>query len=470
MALWNKSELLQALKDELLEENLPDNLEIDEVLINGRQEAKNGLFVALKGENHDAHDFLDQASKNGCSTFIVHDKKSLVKVSNTNFVLVKDTFKALNKLAEFSRKRSQAKIIGLTGSVGKTSTKEMLKLVFESQGKTFATFGNLNNHIGVPLSLSNFARDCDFGIFEMGMNHAGEIEVLSKLVHPHLALITTVGKAHIEFFENEEEIAKAKSEIFIGLEPNGIVLINKDNKHYEFLKNRAKELNIKESNISDFGKDLDANYQIIRSGINSINSSVIEAKLKDGKEFYYEIATSNSTTISNSISTIACLDLVGNDFASGIETLKNIKTPTGRGNVSKVEIDAKLINLIDDSYNASVLSIKSGIENLMNLKKIADNQKIIVALGDMLELGTKSEELHQEVIDFINEKSADFLPDFLILVGEKFEKVAKNLVNISYKTFKTSNEAAKEISNFISDGDSLYIKGSRGIKMENLVK
>ena len=169
----------------------------------------------------------------------------------TKFILVKNTFSALYKLAQYSRNRSEAKIIAITGSVGKTGTKEMLKSAFLSQGKTFATQGNLNNHIGAPLSLCNFSADYEYGIFEIGMNHLGEIEPLSKLVKPDLAVITNVGPVHIEFFKDEQEIALAKSEIFSGLKNNGIALINADNQHFDFIKERAKSCKIKEENINN---------------------------------------------------------------------------------------------------------------------------------------------------------------------------------------------------------------------------
>ena len=258
MTLWTKTELLEALKDVLVEHNLPDDLVINEVVIDGRKAVANSLFVALKGENNDAHDFLAQAASAGCATFLIH-KKSDVK----NFLLVKNTFDALYELAKYSRKRSSAKIIAVTGSVGKTGVKEMLKMVFETQGKTFSTFGNLNNHIGVPLSLCNFSRDCDYGIFEMGMNHLNEIDPLSKLARPNLALITNVGPAHIEFFKNEEEIALAKSEIFHGLLEGGTALINRDNIHFEFLKKQAQSSKIKEQNLLSFGEKNPADYQIL---------------------------------------------------------------------------------------------------------------------------------------------------------------------------------------------------------------
>ncbi len=465
MTLWNKNELLEALSTELLNHNLPEKIEIDEVVIDSRKTPKSGLFVALKGEKNDAHDFVKQAAENGCKVAIVSRE-----VEGILQLLVKDTFVALYKLAEFSRKRSKARIIAITGSVGKTGTKEMLKLVFESQGKTFATSGNLNNHIGVPLSLSNFSCDCDYGIFEMGMNHANEIEPLSKLVSPHLAVITNIGPVHIEFFKDEEGIALAKSEIFSGLDLNGIALINADNKHYALLQKRAKFSKIKDQNLISFGEKKSADYQILDFKIIDAAKTQVRAKLKNTTEISYEIATSTPAIIFNSIIVVSALDLLGRDLKLGISCLKNITTPKGRGKVYDVKIGqgnfAKNITIIDDSYNASVLSMYAGIEHLAMLKKILSKKRVVVALGDMLELGEKSVELHEEVTNYLK----TFHIDFAVMVGERMTQAAKKLPTNSYKTFSTSNEASQQIEDLLQDGDIIYLKGSRGIKMENVVK
>lgn len=466
MSLWTKSELLEALSGELLQHNLPDDLIIDEVVIDSRKTKKNSLFIAIKGEKNDGHDFLAEVATNGCKLAIIDQLTTYHLPLTTNFLLVKNSFSALYSLAKFARKRSSAKIIAITGSVGKTGTKEMLKLLFDTQGKTFATSGNLNNHFGVPLSLCNFSRDCEFGIFEMGMNHLGEIEPLSKLVNPHLALITNVGPAHIEFFKNEEEIALAKSEIFSGIFDGGTVLINHDNKHFEFLRKRAESYAIKDQNIITFGEKNPSDYQIIRFTTSGPNNSIVEAKFKNNSKIYYEISTSHPAIIFNSIIAIACLDLLGNDLNKGLLALKNLKTYDGRGNVREIKIGEKNITIIDDSYNASLLSIRAGLDHAMNLKNILGKKRVVAALGDMRELGEKSVELHEEIANYL----AQLHIDFALLVGENMTKAAKKLPKNSYKTFPDSTAAALEIEKFLSDGDILYVKGSRGMKMEKVIE
>ncbi|NBV05686.1 MAG: UDP-N-acetylmuramoyl-tripeptide--D-alanyl-D-alanine ligase [Proteobacteria bacterium] len=466
MTVWTKSELITALSGELLQYRITDNLEIDEVVIDSRKTPKSGLFLALKGEKNDAHAFLKQAVENGCKALLVHDKSALEKVSNSDFILVKDTFKALYKLAEFSRKRSSAKIIAITGSVGKTSTKEMLKLAFSAIGKTFATPGNLNNHFGVPLCLANFSSDCEFGIFEMGMNHANEIEPLSSLAKPHLAIITNVGPVHIEFFKNEEEIALAKSEIFLGLVEKGSALINRDNQHFNFLKKRAEMLGIASQNIITFGKDFESDYCLKSFQIKTVDSSEVLLKTKNNSKISYQISTSSKTAIFNSVIVAASLDLLTNDVKTGLTQLTHLQDSAGRGKAFEINFADKKITIIDDSYNASVPSMKAGIEHALELKSALHKKRVVAILGDMLELGEKSIELHEEITNYLTQLNIDFA----ILVGEKMTAATKKLPQKHYKTFSDSSAASLEIQDLIKDNDILYVKGSRGMKMEKIIE
>lgn len=463
--LWTKNELIEALSDELLEHRLSDNLAITEVVIDSRKTPESGLFIAIKGETNDAHQFLDQAISNGCKTLLVQDKSSLEKVTNSDFLLVKDSFRALYKLAEFSRKRSAAKIIAITGSVGKTGTKEMLKLAFSAYGKTFATPGNLNNHFGLPLCLSNFSRDCSYGIFEMGMNHLGEVEPLSRLARPHLAIITNVGPVHIEFFKNEEEIALAKSEIFSGLEPEGIALINHDNKHFNFLKNRAEILQKK---IVTFGKSAESDYCLKYSKIKDVGHAQIFLTKPENKcdVNSFEISTSNKAAIFNSIIVASALNILTDNAQKGLEQLIKLENMRGRGQAFEVNFAGKNITIVDDSYNASVLSIEAGLEYAVELRSALEKKRVIVALGDMLELGEKSVELHEEVANYL----AQLHINFAILVGNNMTNAAKKLPKNSYKTFPDSSAASLDIQDLVQDGDILYIKGSRGMKMEKIIE
>jgi UDP-N-acetylmuramoyl-tripeptide--D-alanyl-D-alanine ligase len=469
MKLWNIESLNQALKEILIENTHQDHqtiTEYDEVIIDSRKPSNNSVFIALKGENNDGHNFLNQAYQSGAKIAIVNYIPTDFNNDQLKLIVVSDTYQALYKLAQFSRSRTKAKIIAITGSVGKTGTKEMLKTVFQSQGKTFANHGNFNNHIGLPLSLANLPADCEYGIFEMGMNHLKEIEPLSNLAKPHLAIITNVGPVHIEFFKDEQEIALAKSEIFSGLVANGFVLINRDNPHFEFLANRAKINDVKDENILNFGTSHRAIYQIIKQEIQAINHTEVSLKLKNGDIIDYQVSYTNQAVVVNSAIAIVALDLFSKNFNLGIQEIKKFTSSAGRGAVSEILVNSKKITLIDDTYNASVLSMKSGIENANNLKRILNKKRIVCALGDMLELGDKSIELHDKVIGYLKEYNIDLA----ILVGQRMKNSTVNIEEISHHNFSNSIEASESIESLLENDDILYIKGSRGMKMEKIIE
>jgi len=465
MILWTKTDLLEALQTQIVGHNLKSDLAIEEIAIDSRKDLKNKLFLAIKGENTDGHLFLNQAFENSAQVAIIQDAE-LFKKTSQNLILVKNSFAAFYKLAEYSRKKTDAKIIAITGSVGKTGVKEMLKSAFANQGKTYATIGNLNNHIGVPLTLCNMPHDTQFAIIEMGMNHLREIKPLSDLARPHIAAITTIAPAHIGNFNNEEEIALAKSEIFSGLEPKGFAIINHDNKYYDFLRKKALECKIEEKNILSFGKNIESNYCLKNIEIKSFEQSFATIKIKNNAETSYEISTANQTTIFNSLIVFACLDLLVANKINGLKSLKTISAPKGRGAILNLNVQNKNIIIIDDSYNANVASMHSGLQYLSELKKILNKKRSIAVLGDMFELGTKSEESHVETLKLLQNLKIDLT----LLAGEEMIKAAKILEKTEYKTFANSSDLAVEIKNFLQDGDILFVKGSRGMKMENAIE
>jgi UDP-N-acetylmuramoyl-tripeptide--D-alanyl-D-alanine ligase len=320
MPLWTTQEIKSALGEQLICTN-EVNDQIETVIIDSRKKIEKGLFIAIKGDNKDGHDFLSQAFNNGCILAIVEEIPTEF-IDDERLILVKNSQESLNRLAVFSQNRSkeksQAKIIAVTGSVGKTNVKEMLNLIFSSQGKTFASPGNFNNNFGLSISLANMPADTQFGIFEMGMNHAKEIESLSKIAHPNVVIINNVNSAHIGNFKSEEEIALAKSEIFCGLEEGGFAIINNDNKHYKLIKEQALNCNVKEDNIVNFGSKKTSNFRILSAKkINNELSKVDIFLSKEKKQISYTINTINQAVIFNSLAAISCLYLIGNNFESG---------------------------------------------------------------------------------------------------------------------------------------------------------
>jgi UDP-N-acetylmuramoyl-tripeptide--D-alanyl-D-alanine ligase len=300
----------------------------------------------------------------------------------------------------------------------------------------------------------------------MGMNHLGEIEPLSKLTKPHLAVITNVGPVHIEFFKDEQEIALAKSEIFTGLMVGGYALINRDNPHFEFLLNRARANKINEENIINFGTNHRANYQITHTEIKSSSLTLVSLKLKNGKNISYEVSCTNQAIIFNSAITVVACDLFGKNLQNALEAIKNYSSSAGRGKVSEITCNNKHLTIIDDTYNASLLSMKAGIEHASNLKKILQKKRVVCALGDMLELGDKSTELHFKVANYLKEYSIDYT----ILVGPKMKEASANLDAKTFSSFDNSILASENFADLLQDGDVLYLKGSRGTKMEKILE
>jgi len=484
--LWQISEIKSALKDQIINIGKVD-IEINQVVIDSRATTNNGLFVAFKGENNDGHNFLKQAFENGCVLAIV-DKVLAEFINDERLILVKNSLLALEKLAIFSRTRSKAKIIAVTGSVGKTGVKEMLKTVFETQGKTFATSGNLNNNFGLPLSLANMKSDTEFGIFEMGMNHPGEIEVLSQIAQPHIAIITTVAAAHIGNFKSEEEIvskaivsraivsesmaleriALAKSEIFSGLVEGGFALINADNQHFELIKNQVITKKIPINNIISFGSKEVSDIRLLAvEKAEDFHSQVTVFSSKSKQQISYLINTINQATIFNSLIVVACLQMIGKDLDVGFKSFKNLETPKGRGNLIKVEKSGIKFTIIDDSYNANGASMQAGLKFLVDLKNYQSPSRAIAFIGDMLELGEFSDGEHKAIANYISAYNIDQV----LLVGEAMHGlIAEIKPEKLISHFQNSSLAAEKLNFQPQNGDIIFVKGSRTIRMEKIIE
>lgn len=477
MSLWNKKELLESLKSQIIEYNFT-SIEIEnisKVTIDSRKTDKNSLFIALKGENHDGNNFLPQIINNGCTVAIVSDATIYKNYQNNQIklILVKDGLISLTLLAQYSRSRSQALIIGITGSVGKTTSKEMLKLALNQYKKTFANEGNLNNHIGMPLSLANLDISYEIAIFEMGMNHFGEISSLSNIAKPHIAIITNIGTAHLEFFRNQQEIALAKSEIFNhlcnfkGQMPQ--IILNGDSEFYQFLKEIAIKKYAQNVKISSYGINNNNDYSIIKIDDKKINEIKIIATTRKNnlnQLCKYQLNTNNQAIIYNSLIALAVIDNIGLEPKIGLAKLLEFKLTAGRGLLSETLIDDKNITIIDDSYNSSLASIDAGLSNASKIKKSLHKKRLIAIIGDMLELGEKSTELHLQAIELISQHNVDLA----ILVGKETTNASKYLKNVKHLNFNNSIDASQAILQYIENEDIIYIKGSRGIKLEEIVK
>ncbi|MDA9231323.1 UDP-N-acetylmuramoyl-tripeptide--D-alanyl-D-alanine ligase [Rickettsiales bacterium] len=459
--MWNKESLEQALKNNIISSSVKPKTEILNINIDSRKQNKSSLFIAIKGENNDGHKYLQQAAKNGAKILVVEKYPEYID-KNLQIIKVKDSQKALIDLATYNRNRFQGKVIGITGSVGKTSTKEMLKNILSKKYKIFANEGNLNNHIGMPLSLANLNPNVKYCILEMGMNHLKEIEFLSKIAKPNISIISNIVAAHIGNFNNEQEIAQAKSEIFIGATKNSHVILNKDSIYYDFLIKQAIKSNINPENIINFSKNIPGNINLVSFTHINEEMSKINVNIND-QEINYNINSINEATISNSTIILAILVALKENISQFLEFFQEIQPIKGRGNIVR---GIKNIKIIDDSYNANLTSVIAGLQFLSELKKQHKNSRSIAIIGDMLELGEESTNQHKLIAKYIDE----FNIDHAILVGNLTKNTALELKKGQILgQFENSQDLSQNIENLTQENDILLIKGSRGMKMELVI-
>lgn len=428
------------------------------VSIDSRTIAKGDLFIAIAGENFDGHDFVRKAIDNGAAAAMVHYVPDNISEKNDPLLIVNDTFEALRDMASFSRNRMKGKIIAVTGSVGKTSTKEMLNHVLESQGKIFCSKGNFNNHFGLPLSLSRMPENSEYGIFEMGMSAPNEISPLSVIAKPDVAIITTVEAVHLEFFDSVEGIADAKAEIFDGLAQEGTAVLNRDNPHFLRLKKAAEKRKIK--NIICFGQTEGADFRLAdykEDGEGSKVTAVIS-----GKEYEYKLGIAGRHQALNSLAVLAAVSAAGGNIEKAMKKFADFEAKDGRGKRHHIKIKDGEITLIDDSYNASPASVSAAIKTLATL-----NGRKIAVLGDMFELGDGAKEMHVD----ISKKLVENKIDLVFTAGKLMKNMYEALPQSMRGAYEENSEAlAPVVLNAAKNGDVVLVKGSRGMKMEKVVE
>ncbi len=432
------------------------------VSIDSRAVSLGDLFIALKGPRFNGNDFVNDAFKKGAVAAIVQAPFG-ESPRNGIVIEVEDTMKALRDLAIVARMRSRARIIAVTGSVGKTSTKEMIKLALSQSGKTFASAGNLNNDIGLPLSLARLPDDAVYAVFELGMNHPGELAPLSNLLRPHLAVITTVESVHIEYFASEEAIADEKAEVMTGLEPGGSVVLNHDNRHYTRLLGAAKGFGVE--HILDFGGHPDATVRLIDCSLHG-NSSAVLASIADDR-IEYGLAAPGRHWISNSLAALAAVKGIGGDVNLAAAALAKLEAPKGRGQHRQVSLPmfgaGASFTLIDESYNASPASVKAA---LAVLERTPGGRRIAV-LGDMLELGAASEAAHIDLVKSI----AGHAIDTVFTCGPFMAKLQEALPPAQRGGHApTSKALAPLVTAALRPSDIVTVKGSLGSGMAVIIE
>jgi len=435
-----------------------DKLKFEGVSINSKQIKKNNLFVAIKGKNYDGHIFTKEALKNKASYCVV--QKNLNKLDKKKLIRYPNTINFLNKLAILKRKHIKTKIIAVTGSSGKTTLKTLIGKILTEYGKTYFSKKSYNNHIGVPLSLCNLENNHKYGVFEIGMSNAGEIRQLSSLVKPDIAIITNIGEAHIENFNNLNNIAKAKSEIIENINKDGYLILNRDEKYFNYLSRLAKKRRI---NVLSFGKSDKANAKLIKNksykNYNNLHFRVLN------KNIYLKVKNVNPLIISNILFTLLTIHILDLDLSKIINLSNYFQLVEGRGKTQLISRYKKKFQLIDESYNANPTSVKNAIKNFSNIKK--NNEKKFLLLGDMLELGKESDNYHKNLARFINRSNIDKL----FVYGENaFKTYQKTYKSKRGNILQNLNDFDEIFSNIINKNDYLMIKGSNATGLNRLSK
>jgi UDP-N-acetylmuramoyl-tripeptide--D-alanyl-D-alanine ligase len=430
------------------------------VSIDSRTVAAGDLFVALVGPKFDGHDYVAGALARGGAAAVVAKQPAKIE-ADAKLLLVADTQAALEALGRAARARAQGRIIAITGSVGKTGTKEALKTVLSRQARSFASSGSLNNHWGVPLSLSRMPADSEYGVFELGMNHPGEIDALTRMVRPHVAVITTIEPAHLGFFSSVEAIADAKAEIFRGVERGGAAILNRDNPHYARLAKAAQDCGI--SNIIGFGMHGDAAVRLAKFELRE-SSSIVTANVM-GETIDYTIGSAGKHWVMNSLAVLAAVRAAGGDVKAAAVALASFAPLAGRGERHRVALAGGSFTLIDESYNASPASMRAAFAVLGSTQPEAGGRRVAV-LGDMLELGTESQSLHASLAQPL----IDADTDLVFTLGDEM-RALDDALPAARRGGHASNvtELAGLVKQRLHNGDVVTVKGSHGSKVYELV-
>ena len=431
------------------------------VSIDTRSLAAGDLFVALRGPNHDGHDFVAAAFERGAAAAVV-DREIAGLAATASLLRVADTLAGLSALGAFARARSRARIVAVTGSVGKTGTKEALRLALGACGTISASAGSLNNHWGVPLSLARMPPDCAYGVFELGMNHPGEIAGLARLARPHVAVITTVEPAHLGFFGSVEAIADAKGEIFEGLEPGGIAVLNRDNPHYARLAAAAKRAGATE--IIGFGTHREAAVRLVDCVLGPCGSEV-EAMLA-GSTQRFCLPLPGRHWVMNALAALGAAVAAGADPERAAAALAGLEALPGRGRRHALAWRGGTLTLIDESYNASPAAMTAALAVLGAIAPAPGGRRVAV-LGDMLELGAAAASLHRALAAPL----AAAKVDRVFLVGTAMAALDEALPESTRGgLWQFADQAIPALSRFLQPGDVVTVKGSYGVRVGRIVE
>lgn len=426
----------------------------DDVAFDSREAGPGTLFVALKGETTDGHRFVPQALAQGAAGVLVD------RPADGPHVQVVDTTAALDALGRASRARTGAKVVGVTGSVGKTGTKEALWAAFDrmAEGRAHRSLKSYNNHVGVPLSLARMPRESRFAVLEMGMNHAGELAALTRLVRPHVAIVTAIAPAHTAFFSGEEAIADAKGEIFEGLEPGGTAIVPFDSAHRDRLAAKAAR---HAGRVITFGLNKGAHVRAVEVMRTPAGGSFVTARIGE-REVSYTVAHPGEHWVSNSLAVMAAVDAAGGDLGLAGLAMAELGGLPGRGRRLSITVRGGEALVIDESYNANPASMRA------TLKVLAAEPatRRLAVLGEMRELGDDSDIYHAGLADPIAEAGVECA----VLVGNGMEPLVRALAGrVQTMHVADAAQARDRLTEMLAPGDAVLVKGSNAIGLSTVV-
>ena len=426
---------------------------INSISIDSRELGPEALFVAIKGERFDGHDFVDTALANGAIAALVS------RGEGARRIVVPDALEGLRALARAARARSRAFIVGVTGSVGKTTTKEALRLVFEAAGETHASIRSFNNHWGVPLMLARLPETAQFGVFEMGMSAPDEIRPLSRMVRPHVAVVTNIAPAHLERLGSLEAIARAKAEIFEGLEPGGIAVLNADHEQIDILREAALAAGV--GTIVTYGFARGVDWQIVAA--ESVGGQSFATLVQGEARHRLALGAAGRHMLANACAAFVVAQVAGIAPDVALRALAGFGAQPGRGQRLMLGPEANPLLLIDESYNANSASMAAALTVFAELD--VPGRKVLV-LGDMLELGEHSAALHAGLAEAVRASGADAV----ILVGPQMLVLAEVLApTLPVSHFSTTQEAVNGLVGALAYGDAIMVKGSNGVGLARVV-
>lgn len=454
--LWTSNEVVAALSPV----STVAPFEAEGVTFDSRAVSKGDIFFALAGEASDGHAFVVEALARGAAAAVVSRD---VAGADGTLIRVPDTMKALADLGRAGRHRSKARIASVTGSVGKTSTKDALRAILSAQAPTSASVASYNNHVGVPISLARLPREARYGIFEIGMNHPGEIEPLARQVEAHVGVITNVEAAHIGHMGSAEAIADEKACLFAGMPEGAVAVLNRDNRHYERLLSHARRFGV--SRVVGFGRSEAAEARLLSCALQDTGSNVVA--LIHGRRIEYRLGAAGEHWVLNSIAALAVVESLGADMADAAAALANVKASPGRGARRVLRFGTGTVELLDESYNANPASVPAMLAVLSRTEPKPGGRRLL-ALGDMRELGegAAADAYHAGLADAVATSGAAQV----FLCGPHMQALWQCLAPEQRAVHRADSASlAGDVAAALRAGDVIAVKGSLGSKMKVVV-